>query len=178
MERWSRKRNGGNKKSRTICTWVAEGGGRPHDRGARVKRSCLSVKIAGTRRRLSSYQSDGRRYLRRRLRSLHRRPCSAPIPVPGPRPVFYTTAGSSINRPPAKHNIHPYAAAAVTDAPANPFPFPTVSFPRENSSILFLLSLIFRVYRCHRSRPFRREPAREKEPLLDSYFSSSFAFFF
>jgi len=48
---------------RTICA------GR-NDVGAwrrRRKRSCLSVKIAGIRRRLSSYQSDGRRYLRRRL---------------------------------------------------------------------------------------------------------------
>lgn len=114
---------------------------------------------AFTRRdRLSGYQSDGRRYLRRRLpppqfptrsprnasNSLHLpRPSPPPLPPDRSYPVFYTTAGSFINQPPAAQNT-------TSDPPPPPPTHRRIPPPPilENSSISFLLSLIFRVYRC------------------------------
>lgn len=143
-------------------------------RGTEETLVCLSVKIARTfsyrlspstglyqpspaftrRDRLSGYQSDGRRYLRRRLpppqfptRSLR----NATNPLHLPHLSYHPTVVPRvlhncrfINQPPAAQN--------TTSNPPPPPP-PThrrISPPLllENSSISLLLSLIFRAYRC------------------------------
>lgn len=144
------------------------------------ERSCLSVKIAGIRRRLSSYQSDGRRYLRRRLDLSYRPPTltaastlsSSPHHPPTtlcartrqsltarPSTSLVLHDGRLINQP-AKHNIHPSRRHTSKSRARLLLP--------ENSSILFLSSLIFRVYRRRvpGSTCLAPRPPSYRRPLL------------
>lgn len=167
--------------------------------GMQGKRSCLSVKIAGIRRRLSSYQSDGRRYLRRRVSpprssplrrssvsALLSRPRVTPAHAPArsahpPAPTVPVLHNRRlINQPPAGETQHPQPARARPPACRRRRrrhrhtgkSCAARSLLPENSSILFLLSLIFRVYH-RRLRPSRATCPPPPPPLPRGAFRRS-----
>lgn len=125
---------------RTICEGSNDVG--EWRRWWRIKRSCLSVKIAGIRRRLSSYQSDGRRYLRRRLdlllsTSLSKSPHIQllllhqgfyPLTTPDNTVASSTRVLHNcglINQPPAGETQHPRPAVDTRENPARALSAPS-----------------------------------------------------